>query len=121
MPARDDFGSLECGQPNWSMKSGMTRWKWRPKAKDEESQRRAARCSSIVVAAARTVVEAGVGEIDEVASGDGHLVEVDLALDLTHGGVESRDWVRHVDGLTVCYSRRAATPSCSVSRVFSSQ
>merc|ERR1719352_1005846 len=30
VPARLDLGSFEYGQPNWSMKSGMTRWKWRP-------------------------------------------------------------------------------------------
>ena len=24
------LGSLACGQPNWFMKPGMTRWKWMP-------------------------------------------------------------------------------------------
>ena len=30
VPARDEVGSLERGQPNWFMKLGMTRWKVRP-------------------------------------------------------------------------------------------
>ena len=30
VPARELLGSLACGQPNWFMKPGMTRWKWTP-------------------------------------------------------------------------------------------
>ena len=30
VPERLLFASFEYGQPNWSMKLGMTRWKWRP-------------------------------------------------------------------------------------------
>ena len=41
------------------------------------------------------VVEARVDEVDEVAGRDGHLLLVDLAADLAHGGVEDGDRVRH--------------------------
>ena len=30
VPARFERGSFESGHPNWFMKPGMTRWKWRP-------------------------------------------------------------------------------------------
>jgi len=30
VPARGDFGSFECGQPNWHMKPWITRWNVRP-------------------------------------------------------------------------------------------
>src|SRR4029078_5562488 len=33
VPARGLFGSLLCGQPNWTMKLSITRWKWRPSYK----------------------------------------------------------------------------------------
>ena len=48
---------------------------------------------------ARNRREKRFARFHEPSHRDGHLVEVDLALDHTHGGVESRDWVRHVDGV----------------------
>ena len=41
------------------------------------------------------VVEAGVGKVDEVAHSDGHLLEVELALDLAHRRVEGDNRVGH--------------------------
>jgi len=41
----------------------------------------------------KAIVKAGVGEIDEVAGGDGHLVHEDLGLEGAHRGVEDGDRV----------------------------
>ena len=44
----------------------------------------------------QTVVETIVRQIDEVLSGDRHLLEEDLGLEAAFSGVESRGWVAHL-------------------------
>ena len=41
------------------------------------------------------VVEACVGEVDEVGGGDGHLIKVNFALDIPHSGLKGGDGIGH--------------------------
>ena len=46
----------------------------------------------------QAIVETALGELDEVAGGDGHLVGQKLDLDVAHGGAQRRDRVGHGAG-----------------------
>ena len=44
----------------------------------------------------QAIVEAALGQVDEVGAGDGHLIQENGALDGAHGGVKSGDRVWHL-------------------------
>jgi len=44
----------------------------------------------------KTVVEAFIGEIDEIVCGNGHIIGIQLNGELPHGGIYVSEFVRHV-------------------------
>lgn len=47
-----------------------------------------------------SIVEARIGEVDEIGRGDGHLLEVNLCFDHAHRGIERCNRVGHREGLS---------------------